>query len=196
MQLERHDTDDGRRVRLSAGERDRLLVEVADQPRRSIALGFMSLAGLRSKEVLDVTRDDLYTHDSGREFVRVEFGKGDQEREVPVPTQPESSARTYSHTAGRDRVDPILDVSTRTLRNWVDAAAESRGVDESDDRWRYLSPHDLRRTWGQLTLEAGVTPSAVMQMGGWKDYQTFKRHYLGKHSEGFLAEESKKVDWL
>jgi len=59
----------------------------------------------------------------------------------------------------------LVDGSTRTIRRWVDAAAEQLAEEEYDERWRYLGPHDLRRTWGHLILEAEVLPSVVMQWG-------------------------------
>jgi len=59
-----------------------------------------------------------------------------------------------------------------------------------------MTPHDRRRTWGHLTLEAEVLPSVLMQWGGWSDYETFQRHYLGKHSESVQDREAGKVDWL
>lgn len=90
----------------------------------------------------------------------------------------------------------VVDVTTRTLRRWVRRAAEERAAEEGDERWLHLSTHDLRRTCGHLTLEAGVQPSVLMQWGGWEDYQTFKNHYLGKHSEATQAREAEKVAWL
>lgn len=73
---------------------------------------------------------------------------------------------------------PVVDVTTRTVRRWVERAAQERAAEKGDDRWLHLSTRDLRRTWGHLSFEAGIQPSVLMQWGGWKDYQTFKNHYL------------------
>ena len=47
-----------------------------------------------------------------------------------------------------------------------------------------------------MSLEAEVMPSVVMQWGGWDDYETFQRHYLGKHGEVVQSREGEKVKWL
>lgn len=45
----------------------------------------------------------------------------------------------------------------------VNASAEEMGYRENDDRWLSLGLHDLRWTWGHLTLEGEVIPRVVMQ---------------------------------
>ncbi|WP_255169857.1 hypothetical protein [Natrononativus amylolyticus] len=75
--------------------------------------------------------------------------------------------------------DRVLEGTPRTVRRWVGSAAAELAEDDTDDRWLYVGPHDLRRTWGHLALEAEVLPSVLMQWGGWDDYETFQRHYLG-----------------
>jgi integrase len=37
-------------------------------------------------------------------------------------------------------------------------------------------PHDLRHTMGTLAVEAGHEETAIMRLGGWDSYQTFKRY--------------------
>jgi len=193
VQLERFRDDDGRRVRLSESERDRLLDEYENDPDRQIGLSLMARCGCRSHEVISVRPMDVVRGDeTDRYFLRIPDGKGSKERQTPMPLDLVGMIR------GRD-VEPgesVVDVSTRTLRRWVQRAAERRSAAEDDDRWRHLSTHDLRRTWGHLALEAGVLPSVLMQWGGWEDYETFKNHYLGKHGEEVQAREAEKVEWL
>ena len=138
----------------------------------------------------DVVRGD----ETGRWFLRIPEGKGAKERQTPMPGNLAGSLQTLAGDLDPD--DRVLDVTTRTLRRWVNRAAEQRAADENDDRWRYVGPHDLRRTWGHLMLEAEVLPSVLMQWGGWEDYETFQKHYLGKHSEEVQAREAGKVEWL
>lgn len=189
MQLENYRDLEGRRVRLNDRERDRLMDVVEDDTRKTLAFGLMAHSGLRSKEVVDARREDLYQSEPGQWFVRVPAGKGDKERSTP----------TSATLAGMIRAQEpglLVDVSTRTVRRWVSAAAEELEQQDDDERWQYLGPHDLRRTWGHLTLEAGVLPSVVTQWGGWEDYPTFQRHYLGKHGETVQSREAEKVEWL
>jgi len=189
MQLENYHDLEGRRVRLNDRERDELLEVVDDDPRKTLAFGLMAHSGLRSQEVVDARREDLYQSETGQWFVRVPEGKGDKERSTP--TSGTIAGMIRAQEPGR-----LVDVTTRTIRRWVEAAAEEMADRENDERWRYLAPHDLRRTWGHLTLEAEVLPSVVMQWGGWEDYPTFQRHYLGKHGEVVQSREADKIGWL
>jgi len=65
-----------------------------------------------------------------------------------------------------------------------------------EEGWRFVGPHDLRRSWGVRLLEAGVLPSVVMELGGWEDWQTFRDHYLAEFSPEALRRERQKVSWL
>jgi len=87
-------------------------------------------------------------------------------------------------------------VSTRTVERWVDAAAEQLADEHDDDGWLYLTPHDLRRTWGTLLCEREVEPGLVMTFGGWEDWDTFREHYLGQYSVSAQQRAREKVPWL
>ena len=193
MQLETYEKADGRRVRLTEIERDRLLRVVEGNPKKEIAFGLMARCGCRSQEVVDVRPLDLVTGDeTDRKFLRIPEGKGNKERLTPIPLDLATIIRVRSDDPG----EPAVGVSTRTIRRWVERAGQQLAAETGDERWRYLGPHDLRRTWGHLMLEAEVMPSVLMQWGGWDDYETFQRHYLGKHSEEIQAREAGKVNWL
>jgi hypothetical protein len=45
-------------------------------------------------------------------------------------------------------------------------------------------------------LEQGVLPSVVMAFGGWDDWETFRRHYLGEFSPEAIRRECAKIDFL
>ena len=195
MQLETYDKMDGRRVRLTQDELDRLLAEYDDRPDRQIALSLMGRCGCRSEEAVDAKPQHVIRGDSGRWFLRIPSGKGSKERQTPIAADLAGMVR--AHTADHDDGETILRIkNTRTLRKWVKAAANARRAAEEDERWQYVAPHDLRRTWGHLMLESEVLPSVLMQWGGWEDYETFQKHYLGKHSEKIQNREAGKVAWL
>lgn len=195
MQLESFKQADGRRVRLNANERDRLLDVYRHDARRRIGLALMARCGCRCQEAVDVRpRDVFFDQETGRQFLRIPEGKGSKERETPIPDELAGRIEAYTDSHAPDQL--VLGVTTRTLRRWVVHAANELRSETGDERWRHVRPHDLRRTWGHLSLEAEVLPSVVMQWGGWEDYDTFQKHYLGKHSLRIQAREAKKVEWL
>ncbi|WP_255169207.1 tyrosine-type recombinase/integrase [Natrononativus amylolyticus] len=162
MQLGTDDTADGRRVRLTETERDRLLAVYDDEPTKQVALAFVARCGCRVREATDVRPRDVYQGDeTGQWFLRM---PGEKERQTPMPTALAGMVRVLSQ--GLEPDDRVLEGTPRTVRRWVGSAAAELAEDDTDDRWLYVGPHDLRRTWGHLALEAEVLPSVLMQWGG------------------------------
>lgn len=122
--------------------------------------------------------------------------KRDKYRETPIPQDLADQIRMIPEFRDQDMDDPTLDVTGKTLNRWVKGAAQELVADTGDKAWFEVTYHDLRRTWGTRMLEAGVLPSVVMWHGGWDDWQTFRKHYLGEFSPGALARERSKVEWL
>ena len=117
MQLETYEKADGRRVRLTEIERDRLLRVVEGDPKKEIAFGLMARCGCRSQEVVDVRPLDLVTGDeTDRKFLRIPEGKGNKERLTPVPLNLATIIRVRSDDPG----EPAVGVSTRMIRWWVE----------------------------------------------------------------------------
>lgn len=199
MQLENYHEAEGKRVRLTEKERDRLLKLYKDKhdPRRYIGLGLMAYCGCRSQEAVDARPTDVIDSDeTDRTFLRIYDGKHGSERMTPMSNDFAREIRHYTDTRRIDYRDSILSVTTRTLRRWVKRAALMRAAKEEDMRWQYVGPHDLRRTWGHLMIEGEVHPALVMEWGGWGDWETFDRHYLGKHSEEVQNRQASRVSWL
>jgi len=84
MQLERYATDDGRRVRLTESERDRLIAVYEGEPGKEIALSLMGKCGCRSQEALDVRPHDAMRGDETNRwfsgFPRAREPKSDRHR--------------------------------------------------------------------------------------------------------------------
>jgi integrase len=192
MRLKDYDTRDGKRVWLSESEISHLL-EHSDpnHPEMDIAFQLMARCGLRRQEVADVTAADLVSNDTGQ-IVRVWDGKGDKYREVPAPAELTQLALGLA----RDPDEPLVGVHSTTLYDWVQRARGRCRAESGDEGWRYVGPHDLRRSWGVRLLEAGVLPSVVMEFGGWDDWETFRNHYLAEFSPEALRRERSKVPWL
>ena len=195
MRLE-DNPDEGRKVWLSESEVDRLMNHVED-PETRIALRLMVECGLRTKEVMRTRPADVRDIDGDSEGykLRVWEGKGDKYRETWIPEDLAESVRMFVSMSERDIEpgDALLGMSRRTLQRRIESAREDLEAETGDEGWQYLSAHDLRRTWGTQAIEAGVIPTLVMQAGGWEDFKTFQKHYMGVHSDSVLAQEASKV---
>lgn len=198
MRLEEHEEADGSmKVWLNQNEADHLM-EVIDETIVKIAIGLGLRCGLRCKEILEVRPKDIATTEGCR-MVRVQSGKGDKYRETPCPESLAATISAYTDVSDTKRTDEIVDVTTRTVQRWVNRESRKAMRAEeghNDEAWKYLSPHDLRRSWGTILVGSGVEPSIVMSWGGWSDWPTFRKHYLGAQSIEMQMKEMEKVDWL
>lgn len=202
MHLEDYDQQDGKRVWLAEDELEAFLGEAVSGEagtglgtEQIIALELAGRCGLRTDEVVDVTPADV-VNGPAKQMVRVQSGKGNKYREAPVPEGLSIRIQTYAEQDGQATDDAIVDRPTRTLRRWVDKVAEAMQSVSGDPGWRYLSPHDLRRSWAQALLDSGVEPGMVMEWGGWESWPTFREHYLGVYSPKRQQLEREKVGWL
>lgn len=126
-------------VVLSMEEVTRLL-EAAPGVKYKAALGVAYGAGLRVSEIASLKVSDI---DSKRMLLRVEQGKGGQDRHAMLSPRLLDLLRDWWCVArptswlfpGRD---PILPMSTRQLNRAVHAAAQSAGI------MKRVSPHTLR----------------------------------------------------
>lgn len=117
-------------------------------------------------------------------------------RELPVSDRLVTYIDAHTDAAGIGPGEPIVDVADKTVYRWVRRAAERLQAETGDRGWSFLDVHDLRRTWGTNLLEQGVLPSVVMDWGGWEDWETFRRHYLGEFSPEAIRRERGKVSYL
>jgi integrase len=194
MRLE-DNPDKGRKVWLSKNEIGQLMNAVEDTQKR-IAFRLMAEAGLRTKEALRAKPADvkpLDDEDSDGYKLRVWEGKGDKYRETWLPSALAESIRIYADMDDLDSDERLINVTRQTIQRWVRAARETLAEETGDEGWQYLSAHDLRRTWGTQAIEAGVLPTVVMQAGGWDDFKTFQKHYMGQHGDNVVAREAAKV---
>lgn len=196
MFTEEFDDGDGRRVWLSGGEVDALLDHPDDQ-RHRIAMSLGARAGLRSHEITDVAPTHIFRdEDAGGWYLRVPEGKGDKYRETPIPDDLAGNLQAIGQF--RDAADdqPVIDTTTRTLRRWVQDAREPLAETFDDERWLFVSMHDLRRTWAGQLANADVNETVALRWGGWNDLDTFLDHYRGEATAEAQRRERAKVDWL
>ena len=191
MHLEETDTGEYR-VWLSTDDIDELL-EAATDPTHELAYGLGVRCGLRSHEITAVEPSHLKEDDTIGHLLQVPQGKGSKYRETPVPSELVTQIKTIAKYQGEG---PIVDVSTRTLRNWIERDRAALAEQTDDQRWCHVSMHDLRRSWAGQLRAASVEPPAVLEWGGWSDLDTFLNHYRGIGVPEVQAEERAKVSWL
>ena len=194
MKLKDYDNRDGKKVWLSADEVDGLL-SAADSTEQKLALAFGARCGLRASEATAVTPNDVVKTPAGPR-VRVWDGKGEKYRETPLPSDLSETIRIYAEMRDASPDTPLVDKSTRTIERWVSRAAERRQAETGDIGWQYLGPHDLRRSWGTVLVQADVEPGLIMEWGGWDNWRTFREHYLGAYSVDAERRQLEKVEWL
>lgn len=194
MLTEEHADDDGRRVWLSANEVEELLALPDDQEQR-IALALGARCGLRSHEIVAVAPEHVVDTEAGT-MLTVPEGKGDEYRETPIPEPLAASIRSIGEFRDAPLSEPVVAKSTRTLRRWVQSCREEMLDRTGDDRWQFLTTHDLRRSWAGQLANADVDETVALRWGGWNDLETFLDHYRGEATAAAQRRERAKVDWL
>lgn len=194
MRLKQYDSRNGMRVWLSDEELD-MLLNKAQTPHQRLAFLLGGRVGLRRSEITKITPNDMVKGPTGK-HVRIweDYAKRDHYREPPIPETADAIATTLAFDQGDD--EPLVDVDGTTVYRWVQKAAAELEEETGDEGWGYVDVHDLRRTWGTYLLEQGVLPSVVMAWGGWRDWDTFREHYLGEFSPEAITCERSKVDFL
>lgn len=194
MRLKEYDDRDGMRVWLG---RDELaeFIEEYESPEQRLAFLLAGRVGLRRSEVISVTPADIVDTPTGKHLrIWQDYAKRDHYREPPLSDNVASIGETLGYALDDD--EPLVDVDGSTVYRWVRRAADRREDETGDEGWSYLDVHDLRRTWGTMLLEEGVLPSVVMSWGGWEDWETFRKHYLGEFSPEAIKRERRKVEFL
>lgn len=187
MFWEPYDDQDGYKMWLADREVQQLIDHApTDKARLAYQIGVR--CGLRSDEIVRVGADDVRQTEVGW-MLRVESAKTGELRQTPAPDVVAGMMRAYGD-------DPVIDVTTRTIRNWVQTAADELADETGDEMWRHVSPHDLRRTWATNLEGMGVNVAVLLDWGGWKRIDTFLEHYRGSFSPDVQANEREKVDWL
>lgn len=182
------------RVWLSAEDIDALLDLAGHKdPQRELAYALAARSGLRSEEITDVTPQDLHHDEVVGWMLKVPSGKGDKYRETPIPAVYAKQIRWRADDAP---TAPVINVTTRTLRNWIDVDRGELAERDGDDRWHKVSMHDLRRSWAGQLKAASADPAIVIEWGGWADMETFLDHYDSASVPEAQRREREDVDWL
>lgn len=201
MQSRPYPDRDGKRVWLSRDERRRLLELVEEEPRRRLAFSLAS-HGLRSDELVGVSKSDVRDLD-GAHVLAVDEENKTGTRELPIGADLAREVRRTANMAQLRKDEPVVDVSTRSLRNWIRDAREEL-VDELGEEVLELGMHDLRRSWATDTYYslafAGVpiAEELVLSWGGWEHsstgVETFRQNYLGPVPEWLVEKVASDLE--
>lgn len=148
--------------------------EVASMIRRTTNLKHRCLimfaygAGLRNAELLALNPTHI---DSKRMVIRVERGKGNKDREVPLPDQLLPLLREYYRAyqprtylfEGQQKGTPY---SSKSLQLVIAKAAQKAGI------CRRVTPHMLRHSYATHLLESGADIRYIQDLLGHKSIRT------------------------
>lgn len=171
MLTEEHDDGDGRRVWLDESEVDELHSLATEQKHR-IAMALGALGRLRSHEIVQVTPDHVVSTDAGV-MLTIPEGMGEKYRETPIPETLDSSIRTIGVYRDEPNDEPVIPNPARTLRYWIQNSRETMALESHDDRWHFLTSHDLRRTLAGQLANADVDEMVALRWGGWNGIDGF-----------------------
>jgi integrase len=191
MITENYPKRDGRRVWLTRDDYA-ALIDVTDEPMHRVAFRLAGECGLRSDEVVRVTPNDVFDGGPVGTMLRVDEAKtGD--RETPIPDGLVQVIEALGHD---DEDSPVVDRTKRSVVTWMQNSRSQLLEEQDDDRWQYVTMHDLRRTWAGWLATSEVDMPVAMRWGGWDDIDTFLNHYRSKATPEAQAKEREKVDFL
>lgn len=188
---------DGSKVWLERDETKQLLEIVEERPKRRIAFG-LGFHGLRTDEIRNVEYRHLRPVTGGEAFV-LEIPEAKRgARDVPINPDLQQRISMFKNATGMRQDLPLIDVSRKSIRNWIDDA-----TDELGEEFRDVTMHDLRRTWATDTFYslafAGVpiAEELTMAWGGWAmtatGRETFRENYLGPVPDHITASAIEKA---
>ncbi len=144
--------------------------------RDRIVLGILTGAGLRREELKRLTFDDILPQGESRTVLNV-TGKGAKDRIVPIKTELAEALGEWRLIVAGGKVARRVTkggrlgdaISAIGIFNIVRAAG--REIGKSD-----LAPHDLRRSFAQLGLEAGISITQISYLLGHSSLTTTQRY--------------------
>jgi integrase len=202
------------RVWLSQEERQQLLDVHSEYPQRLAALR-LGLHGLRSVEIMGVAKghfreidgtEDVYKLRVPEENAKATKAQGSNARETPISFRLYHDAQTYANSIDKNKWEPLMEVGKRQVRRWIEDAREELREETGNENWKYLSLHDLRRTWATDTFYslsfAGVpvAEELTMSWGGWAKSETgrgvFRQNYLGPVPDHITVQASEHLAYI
>lgn len=168
-----------RRVYLCLGEREETRLAQALKPRFARYLRFALRTGLRYGEIRALRWGWFWRGEEGwMATVAAEHRKQGIDCHYPIL---DSAMRALGRRGGpEDLVFPNLP-GRSSIGKALKSGARRAGL--SDRVARYLSPHQLRRTFVGRLQRRGVANSVIRLLGGWESEEVLDRHYTPPLSE-------------
>ena len=164
---------------LSRVEVERIFAHTANLKHRTMLMTTYA-AGLRLNEVIHLRVTDI---DSARMTIRVEQGKGGQDRYTVLSAHLRDALRTYWRVA---RPSPWLFPSARRPQP-IDPSALQRAYQTAKLRAAIAKPggiHGLRQAFATHLLEGGVDLHTIQRLLGHRDISTTTRYLqLTRHTD-------------
>lgn len=150
------------------------LMRAAVGPER-ILVALMGLNGLRRGEVLSLRVGDLRMEmpDPSLAF----YGKGNKLRDIAMSR--ETWAELLPLVGGRNPTDRVYPWGRSRIHSDLKRACLRAGI-------RAYSPHDLRRTFGRLAMEAGASLSSIQAVYG-HESPDLTSYYIGDDRRAMRA---------
>ena len=148
----------------------RLVLGRLRRPAAKMSLTLMYACGLRVSEANHLLPADI---DSKRMVIRVRAGKGQKDREVPLPQKVLLQLRAYwtrHHPPGSPWLfparDPALPMASNSVRRCLQAAARGSGIT------KHVSCHTLRHSYATHLLEQAVDIRVIQGLLGHRSLKT------------------------
>jgi integrase len=159
---------------------------------REIAIQLMGRCGFRVSEVPYPSDSKLRWSEEGECWFVEVLGKdtqgGRKLRDAWLPERVADDVHKYSRERDLSDSEAWVSASVPSIRRWVYEAAEAVQNETGNERWEYVSSHDLRRSWASHhLLEHDVDVRTMMAIGGWSDYSAIEP-YLRKPTERRIGE--------
>ncbi len=197
----RIDTDNDRTKCWLTRSEVNTLARYAPHREGELAVRLMGDCGLRSFETVQICpKHKRRSEDGSAWLLRVPRGKDTKDgdgkaRDTFLPDSTEQLLHSYQRDEGLDMDAAYLDVTPRSVRRWVDKAAETAHEATGRDDWTNVSSHDLRRSWATyLLVEERRNARIMLAAGGWSDFEAIKP-YLAEATEGAIVEELSDVEF-
>lgn len=139
-------------------------VERDGSPRNIAIVKLLIYTGMRVSELCELDVDDIELHERSG-WVRIRRGKGNRERQIPVPIEARKAVGDYLATReGVGIGDPLFKSNreTRIQTRTVQHILEQYGT----------HPHALRHTYCRMLVESGVDIVTVSELAGHSDINT------------------------
>jgi integrase len=158
----------------ASNERDRLIVRV------------LADTGLRIGELIGLKPADLRANRHDRQFLIRVIGKGDKQRDVPIPPRTFERLEAHAKRAGVNIFEPRYAVGPLT-RHGIDKLFRHLGMRAKIDK--RTNPHGLRHAYISHAIIKGVSPIIIQKTVGHETLtmiSTVYSHILGSDSHDTL----------